>query len=77
MLMTTGLQIRIREKGVDRGVIVVGFVSEGCLSMTRFPSEISWHVASSFSSPIIDEIACLLVHEMSFMKFVAFCCILL
>ena len=52
MLMATELQIRIREKGVDRGVIVVGFVSEGCLSMTRFPSEISWHVASSFSSPI-------------------------
>ena len=73
MLMATDLPNRIREKGVDRGVIVVGFVSEGCLSMTRFPSEISWHVASSFSSPIV----CLLLHEMSFMQFVAFCCILL
>ena len=31
MLMATDLPLRIRETGVDRGVIVVGFVSEGCL----------------------------------------------
>ncbi len=63
MLMATDLPIRIREKGVDRGVIVfVRLVGMWLLYFRlRFP----------------DEIVCLVVHEMSFMQFVAFCCILL